>query len=134
MQGAERRKCSSKCAAEHVTSTPNANVLILSFSKKAVAEIQQKLSLAIPNYDNQQINVATFHSFAARLSRQHHSAAGFSKPPTIVSSYSNLLPYVEEAWHKAMLHCLASALHMTHSPSSPYGNHSGDNCHCLCTA
>jgi superfamily I DNA/RNA helicase len=104
-----------ECAVEHIKLKQNARILILAFSRKAVAEIQQKLEKQ--TVDNQQVTVATFHSFAARLSRQHHSAAGFSKPPTVLSSYSNLLPHAERAWHKAMLHCLASALHMV-PPSS----------------
>lgn len=115
--GSGKTKILLECAVEHVKSIQtNTSILILAFSRKAVAEIKQKLEKYPSIPDNQQITVATFHSFAARLSRQHHSAAGFSKPPTVLSSYSNLLPHAERAWHKSMLQCLASALHL--APSS----------------
>jgi superfamily I DNA/RNA helicase len=113
--GSGKTRILLECAVEHIKLKQNASILILAFNRKAVAEIQQKIEKQCP--DNQQVTVATFHSFAARLSRKHHSAAGFSKPPTVLSSYSNLLPHAERAWHKAMLHCLASALHMA-PPSS----------------
>ncbi len=75
------RRCIHLLTEEAV---PASDVLVLGFARRGVADlatrVRRRLERSIPALD-----VATFHSFAARLVEAHAARAGWERPPTILT-------------------------------------------------
>lgn len=59
-------------------------ITVLGFSRRGVAEVRSRLRSSIPHTLGA-LDMATFHSFAARLVELHHAAAGWDDNPQILT-------------------------------------------------
>ncbi len=59
-------------------------ITVLGFSRRGVAEVRSRIRASVPGTIGQ-LDIATFHSYAARLLEHHASAAGWAENPQILT-------------------------------------------------
>ena len=68
------------------TLLPTENILLLTFSKAAVKEMQTRLLPHMDDKKNHVVRVSTFHSFCYQVIRDHYSFLHFTSSPKVISS------------------------------------------------
>nr|MDJ0953705.1 UvrD-helicase domain-containing protein [Acidimicrobiia bacterium] len=59
-------------------------ITVLGFSRRGVAEVRSRVRAGVPGTIGQ-LDIATFHSYAARLLEHHATAAGWAENPQILT-------------------------------------------------
>jgi DNA helicase-2/ATP-dependent DNA helicase PcrA len=70
------------------------DLLVLTFSRKAQAEFQQRLRRDVPGAEG--ATVSTFHGWSWLVLRSHWREAGFERRPTILSSEDQQLAIMQD--------------------------------------
>ena len=93
---------------------PPSSVTILGFSRRGVAEVRRRIRAGIPGTTGT-LDIATFHSYAARLLEQYADSAGWQENPQILTGpeqvdlvHQLLSDESPQVWSPAFAHLLGS--------------------------